>query len=49
MSFLREAPLDETLFAPFVAFRQAFGTFRTCSGQTLGRTSWNGDRPVAPS
>jgi uncharacterized peroxidase-related enzyme len=25
MSFLREAPLDETLFAPFVAFRQAFG------------------------
>ena len=25
MSFLREVPLDESLFAPFVAFRQAFG------------------------
>ncbi len=25
MSFLREVPLDENVFAPFVAFRQAFG------------------------
>ena len=36
MSFLREVPLDESLFAPFVAFRQAFGYVPNLFGaQTL--------------